>query len=149
MFYILLISNYMEKKLTTIQVDEDIIKELKLIKKYRRETYNEVIMDLIKNYKENTRKLDIDTIKAHITPILDRYGIKHASIFGSYARGEAREDSDIDILVELPESFTLLDFAGLKLDLEKSLGKTVDLVTFNGIYPALKDSILKTQVIVR
>jgi predicted nucleotidyltransferase len=49
---------------------------------------------------------------------LKRFGVKRASLFGSLARGEDREDSDIDILVEFEAGKSLLDLAGLKIELE-------------------------------
>ena len=52
------------------------------------------------------------------TDVLSSYGVKKAAIFGSHARGTQKKGSDIDILVELGESMSLLDFVGLKLDLE-------------------------------
>ena len=52
----------------------------------------------------------IEEIKEKIIPILRKYGVKRASIFGSTVRGEMREDSDIDILVEIDRDISLLDF---------------------------------------
>jgi len=76
---------------------------------------------------------------------LKRFGVKRASLFGSLARGEDREDSDIDILVEFEAGKSLLDLAGLKIELEEVLGRRVDLLTFNSLHPLLKDKILKEQ----
>jgi predicted nucleotidyltransferase len=78
---------------------------------------------------------------------LKRFGVKRASLFGSLARGEDREDSDIDILVEFEAGKSLLDLAGLKIELEELLGRRVDLLTFNSLHPLLKDKILKEQPI--
>ncbi len=87
-------------------------------------------------------------IKNKIVPILKRQGVTKAAIFGSVARGEAKKNSDIDILVKLPKSMSLLDFVGLKLDLEEKLGRKVDLVEYAAIHPLLKDSILKEQKLI-
>jgi predicted nucleotidyltransferase len=76
---------------------------------------------------------------------LKRFGVKRASLFGSLARGEDREDSDIDILVEFEAGKSLLDLAGLKIELEELLSRRVDLLTFNSLHPLLKDKILKEQ----
>lgn len=81
-------------------------------------------------------------------PIFQKSGVTKAAIFGSFSRGEAKKDSDIDILVKLSASKTLLDFVGLKLDLEKKLGKKVDLVTYNALHPLLKEKILNEQVLI-
>ena len=54
--------------------------------------------------------LTIDEIRAKIRPICEKYKVKKLCLFGSYARGEAREDSDVDIYVESDRSMRLLDF---------------------------------------
>ena len=92
--------------------------------------------------------MNIDEIKVKIVPILQKYGVKRASIFGSAVRDEMREDSDIDILVEIEKDISLLDFVALKLELEDSLGRKVDLVEFDTIKPKLKDRILREQVVI-
>jgi len=92
--------------------------------------------------------MNIDEIKVKIVPILQKYGVKRASIFGSAVRDEMREDSDIDILVEIEKDISLLDFVALKLELEDILGRKVDLVEFDTIKPKLKDRILREQVVI-
>lgn len=64
------------------------------------------------------------------TPILKKYNIKKAYIFGSYAKGEAREDSDIDIMINTSESniSTLLKLSELEMELERKLGKKIDII---------------------
>ena len=79
--------------------------------------------------------------------IFSQYGVKKAAVFGSYARGDNKDDSDIDILVQLGKSMSLFDFVGLKLDLEDKLGTKVDLVQYKTIKPSIKDYILKDEVI--
>ncbi len=82
-----------------------------------------------------------------IIPILIKYNVKKASLFGSYARGNNDEKSDIDILIEPPEEMGL-SVVHLKRELERVLNKKVDLVSFNGINRYLKDSILANQKII-
>ena len=91
-------------------------------------------------------RMDIEEIKQKIMPILRRYGVGKAGLFGSYVRGQAREDSDIDILVEIEKDISLLDFVGLKLELEEAIGKKVDVVEYNAIKPLLRESILREEV---
>ena len=86
--------------------------------------------------------------KKKIVKILKEKGIKKAGIFGSYARGEYNKKSDIDILIETPSNFSLLDFVGLKLELEKMLKRKVDLVDYRVIKERLRERILKEEVIV-
>lgn len=91
-------------------------------------------------------KLDLEQIKKKIIPILKAGGATRAALFGSAARGEATEDSDIDILVDLPRGKSLFDLAGLQLKLTETLGREVDVITYNSINPLLKDYILKDQL---
>jgi hypothetical protein len=88
----------------------------------------------------------IEEIKDKIAPILKKYGVKKAGIFGSVARGESTEESDIDILVEIEGRMSLLDFAGLKLELEEILGRKVDLGEYSAIKPLIREEILKEVV---
>ncbi|CAB3290140.1 DNA polymerase beta domain protein region [Methanocaldococcus lauensis] len=90
--------------------------------------------------------MNVNEIKAKIIPILLKHGVKRASIFGSYARGEQKDTSDVDILVEFGKGKSLLDLVRLKYELEEVLGKKVDLLTYNSIHPLLKDRILKEAV---
>jgi len=88
----------------------------------------------------------IEEIKHKIVPILKEAGVERSSIFGSVVHGEATEDSDVDILVELPKGKTLLDLVGLKMELKDALGTEVDLLTYRSISPLLRDIILKEQI---
>lgn len=88
---------------------------------------------------------NIEKIKSSIIPILKKNKIKKAGIFGSYARGEQRKKSDVDILVE-PAKNMGFAFVGLQFELEKKLKKRVDLVSYNGLNKYMKDNILKQEV---
>lgn len=92
--------------------------------------------------------MEIEEIKNKIIPIFKKYDVKRASIFGSFVRGEERGDSDIDILVEFKGEKSLLDLAGLKIELEEKLGRKVDVLTYNSLHPLLKDKILKEQKVI-
>lgn len=89
--------------------------------------------------------MTIPEIKNKIMPILKKYGVKKASLFGSVVRENQTESSDIDLLVELPETASLLELASLKLDLEDILKRKVDVLTFDSLHPLLKDRILDEQ----
>ena len=93
-------------------------------------------------------KMNIEDLKRKILPILQRYGVKRVGLFGSYIRGDMREDSDIDILVEIEKDISLLDFVGVKLEIEEALGIKVDLVEYDTIKPLLREKILKEQVVI-
>lgn len=88
---------------------------------------------------------DIENIKLKIRPILIKYGIKKAGIFGSSARGESVVHG-LDLLVKIKRKISLLDFIDIKLELEDELGMKVDLVEYEAIKPALRDEILKDEL---
>lgn len=69
-------------------------------------------------------------------------GARNVRVFGSVARGEAREDSDIDLLIDVESGRSLLDVIGLWLDLQELLGRKVDLLTEGGVNRHLRDTIL-------
>ncbi len=84
-------------------------------------------------------------IRDIIIPILKKHGIKKASLFGSVVRDDLSEESDIDILVEMPETATLIELANLKLDLEDILQRNVDVLTYDSLHPMLKERIMDEQ----
>jgi predicted nucleotidyltransferase len=71
-----------------------------------------------------------ETIENAAHAVLSRYPVRKAAFFGSAARGEIRENSDVDILVEFVPGTPGLEFFGLKLDLEDALRRPVDLITY-------------------
>lgn len=78
-----------------------------------------------------------------------KHAVKRAAIFGSFARGDAKASSDIDFLIEYKTADkSLFDLVNLKSDLEASLGRKVDIVTYNSIYWRLREQILAEQVII-
>ena len=95
---------------------------------------------------QSKKKKSINSIKRKIIPILKRNDIVKAGIFGSYAKGESKRGSDIDILVDIKKEISLLDFIGIKLELEEVLKKKVDLVEYSTIKPLIRERILHEQV---
>lgn len=73
--------------------------------------------------------LTIDEIRTKIRPICERHRVKKLWLFGSYARGEAREDSDVDVYAETDRSMKLLDLIAFRMDIEEALAKEVDIIT--------------------
>ena len=90
--------------------------------------------------------MDTEAIKNKVLPILKQAGVTRSAIFGSYARGEADKESDLDILVDLPEGKSLFDLIDLKQTLEGLLGLKVDLLTYNLVSPLLRDYVFRDQV---
>lgn len=72
-----------------------------------------------------------------------RHGVRSIRLFGSHARGNAQPRSDVDFLVELEESASLLDQIALKQDLEALLGRSVDVVTEQALHPRIRARVLK------
>ena len=91
------------------------------------------------------KKAEFNKIKIKVLKVLKKYGIKKAGIFGSYARGEQKRDSDVDILIQPPKGIGF-GFAGIEIELEEMLGKKVDLISYKGISPYLKERILSDEV---
>jgi predicted nucleotidyltransferase len=83
--------------------------------------------------------------KPLLLELLRKHGVKRASLFGSTVTGAATEDSDIDFLVEFEGDKTLLDLAGLRIDLQELLGKKVDVLTFRSLHQLLRERILSEQ----
>ncbi len=79
--------------------------------------------------------------------ITERFGVKKVGVFGSFAKGEERRDSDVDILVEFKEGQkTFGNYMELKFYLEGLFGREVDLVIETAIKPRLREQILKEAV---
>lgn len=88
----------------------------------------------------------IKSVREKIIDILRRNGVKKASFFGSIARGEMTDESDVDLLVEFEGRRSLLDLAHLKNELEDAVDRRVDLLTYKSLHPLLKERILAEQV---
>ncbi|MCL6612313.1 MAG: nucleotidyltransferase domain-containing protein [Peptococcaceae bacterium] len=91
--------------------------------------------------------MDVETIKTIAVPILKKHGITRAAVFGSYARGEQKKRSDIDLLIGYPSGskITLFTLVELGDELKKALNKKVDLVTEKGSHQKLSPRFLKTS----
>ena len=89
----------------------------------------------------------IGSIKMAITPIAEQYGISKVFLFGSYAKGTANENSDIDLLIEKGKPMSLLKLSGMRQECEEALKLSVDLVTTTGIEREFQDMIAGTEVL--
>lgn len=91
----------------------------------------------------------LSSITKKALPILEKHAVKRASIFGSFARGSANLKSDVDFLIEYKKNDkSLFDLVDLKLDLEETLDRKVDIITYHSIYPGLRERILAEQVVI-
>lgn len=85
----------------------------------------------------------VDLLNKHRDEFLNRFGARHLALFGSAARDELRDDSDIDVLVEFDGPATFDRYMGLKVYLEDLFGAQVDLATEAMIKPRLRRHIEK------
>jgi len=83
-----------------------------------------------------------------IIKFLKNEGVKRICVFGSYIRGEEKEESDIDIIVEFLERKSLLEIVRIERELSEFLGIKVDLLTEQSISPYLIDSIRKEMEVI-
>lgn len=89
---------------------------------------------------------EVQKIAKIVIPILKKNDVVKAGIFGSYARGEAKKRSDVDMLIKQKGKKSLLDLVRLERILEEKLKKRVDLLDYDGLSPYLKERILKEEV---
>ena len=90
----------------------------------------------------------MDKIIDKLVSILKKHGAKKIEIFGSYARGEQKEASDLDVIVEFEKRKSLLELVGIEQELEDALGIKVDLLTRASISPYLIERIEKESKVV-
>lgn len=88
----------------------------------------------------------IETHRAEILSMAERYGLRDVRVFGSMARGDANETSDVDLLVTLPPDRTGLALGGLLMDVSELLGRKVDVLTERSLHPALRERVLREAV---
>jgi len=84
----------------------------------------------------------IAELKRNLTFLERDYSVKNIGIFGSFARGEQTNESDIDVLVEFSKPVGFFHLVRLEDFLSSRLGRKIDLVTKNALKPAIKDEIL-------
>jgi predicted nucleotidyltransferase len=89
---------------------------------------------------------DLRSRRDEIFKIAALHGAKDLRIFGSVARGETTQSSDLDVLIRLEPGRSLLDLIGIKQDLEDLLGCSVDVVTEDAVSPHIRDQVLKDAV---
>ncbi len=94
-------------------------------------------MDIYKRLQENKDRIK-DIGKVH--------GVYHIRLFGSVARHEADEKSDIDLLIEMEPGRSLFDLSGFLVDVEELLNWPVDAVTEKGLKPRIRDQVLREAI---
>jgi uncharacterized protein len=89
---------------------------------------------------------DVSDLRDRVLPTLRRFGVVRAGVFGSVVRGDARPDSDVDLLVEFEEGRTLFDLVGLRDQLTEVLGREADVGTYRALHPRLRERVLGEQI---
>ena len=84
--------------------------------------------------------------KEHILAIASKHGAFNVRVFGSVAKGNADEKSDVDFLVDLEKGRSLFDLGGLLMDLQDLLGRNVDVVTAQGLRERIRNDVLNNAV---
>ncbi len=90
---------------------------------------------------------DIHEIQKIVVPIAHSYGVKRLYLFGSYAKGTANEESDVDLLVEKGKPMSLLKLSGMRQMVQEALDLSVDLVTTAGIGDEFRKEIAGTEIL--
>jgi uncharacterized protein len=95
------------------------------------------------------KSLDANEIRAKVLPVLHKYNVKKAALFGSSVRGEMKRGSDIDLIIDIGELSSGLIFVEIKRKMEQRLNRKVDLISYNSLaYSNLEEKILsETQII--
>jgi len=93
---------------------------------------------------KKTKRIIQKSMLNKIVSTLRDNGVTKAGVFGSFARGEAKKRSDVDILIKF--NGDLFDLAGLEIELEKKVGRKVDLITYASINPLLKKRIMGEEI---
>src|SRR5665648_418581 len=123
--------------------------EYKIVSRVKQ--FDESLQSKVLNYinslaESNGIRLRQDVLE--VIKVADQYGIVKAGVFGSYARGEANDESDIDLLFEFKKVIGLMKLGGLIIDLEEALGKKVDVLQFCAINPQIRDHVLQEVKII-
>jgi len=84
----------------------------------------------------------LDILREHEDELKKRFAVRRIGVFGSFARGEQKKRSDVDVLVEFAKPVGFFHFIELEMHLEKLFGRKVDLVTKNALKPYIKERIL-------
>ena len=91
---------------------------------------------------------EIEQYQQLIIPVLKRYLIKRAAIFGSLAKGVLSADSDIDLLIEPWKNFTMFKMLQLENEIAELVNRKVDLVEYNALKPSIRNEVLQSAIVI-
>ncbi len=89
-----------------------------------------------------------DQIISTVRPILLKYGVTKSDLFGSFARGDYNEQSDVDILIKPPEDMSLFGLARLQSELKEELSRDVDIVTYGSVNKYVRKYVFQSTLAV-
>ena len=92
--------------------------------------------------------MQIDSIKLLLIGILKKYAVKKAAIFGSFARNEATDKSDLDLLIETGKPLTLFDMLRLENELGAAAKRKIDVVEYSAIKASIRENVLKEAILI-
>jgi predicted nucleotidyltransferase len=95
------------------------------------------------NFQIHLTFMSVSFDKKRLARLCREHGAIYAGLFGSWARGEATRDSDVDILVRFEARQSLVDLARIEREISEELGQSVDLVTENVLSPSLRDRVMQ------
>ncbi len=90
--------------------------------------------------------MTISFISSEFIPVLKEFNITKASLFGSYARGEQNENSDVDLLIDTNGKLNLFDILRLENKLKETIARKVDIVEYNAIKSSIREQVLKEAI---
>lgn len=87
------------------------------------------------------------TIQQELIQIARNHNLSFLALFGSFARGTATPESDVDVAVRFAEPIDLLEFVGIRLEMEAVLRRPVDLIPVDNVYPFVRESMMQDLVV--
>ena len=89
---------------------------------------------------------ELEQYQQLILPVLKRYFIKHAAIFGSFAKGDVNVNSDVDLLIEPGKGFTIFKMLRLEEEISDLIKRKVDLVEYSALKPSVRNEVLLSAI---
>lgn len=89
---------------------------------------------------------ELEQYQQLILPVLKRYFIKRAAIFGSFAKGNISADSDVDLLIEPEKDFTIFKMLRLEEEISEIIKRKVDVVEYSALKPSIKKEVLLSAI---
>jgi predicted nucleotidyltransferase len=133
----------------TLQIDQALLKAAKVYAAQHDTSISELVRQHLSELTQGPSdeiRTRLAAEKPRIEAAAKKRGLRNLRVFGSVARGEAGEASDIDLLVDALPGTSLFDIAGFQNDVEKFLGRKVDVVTLEDLAPGIRDRALADAV---